>query len=134
MQCPHCNHPVPEGSLLCMYCGLPAPERDAGPELRQKSPEDAQPHNDSLSLKKITAVIAKMKSLLDAGRFEQAVYERTSLDLIRDYLSTKDDSGKLIFASYEIQDSELAPYLTQDMVEKLKLHVMDSIAQQAVQK
>jgi hypothetical protein len=128
MQCPHCNHPIPEGSLLCMYCGLPAPERSPETDERNKAPEEAQPQDDSLSLKKITAVIAKMKSLLDAGRFEQALYERMSLDLIRDYLSTKDAGGKLIFVSYEIQDSELAPYLTQDMIEKLKLHVMDSLA------
>jgi len=110
-----------------MYCGLPAPERSAEKNLRETSSEDAQPCNDALSLKKITAVIAKMKRLLDAGRFEQAIYERMSLDLIRDYLSTKDASGKLIFVSYEIQDSELAPYLTPDMVEKLKVLVMDSI-------
>jgi len=129
MQCPHCNHPIPEGSLLCMYCGLPAPERSADTHLRHEPAEKAQPRDDALSLKKITAVIAKMKSLLDAGRFEPALYERMSVDLLRDYLSTKDDSGKLIFVSYEIQDSELAPYLTQDMVEKLKLHVMDAIAE-----
>ncbi|MBM4309968.1 MAG: zinc ribbon domain-containing protein [Deltaproteobacteria bacterium] len=129
MQCPHCNHPIPEGSLLCMYCGLPAPESRADTHLRHEPAENAQPRDDALSLKKITAVIAKMKSLLDAGRFEPALYERMSIDLLRDYLSTKDDSGKLIFVSYEIQDSELAPYLTQDMVEKLKLYVMDAIAE-----
>ncbi len=128
MQCLQCNHPIPEGSLLCMYCGHPAPERSPEADPRNRAPEGAQPQDDSLSLKKITAVIAKMKSLLDAGRFDQALYERMSLDLMRDYLSTKDAGGKLIFVSYEIQDSELAPYLTQAMVEKLKQLVMDSLA------
>ncbi len=128
MQCPHCNHPIPEGSLLCMYCGLPAPEREAEQEATHVGSASADSHNAALSLEKIVAVIAKMKSLLDAGRFEQPLYERMSLDLIRDYLSTMDESGRLIFVSYEIQDSELAPYLTQDMREKLKLHIMDSLA------
>jgi hypothetical protein len=112
-----------------MYCGQPVPGRNAESETQHASSQDAEPEAEGLSLQKITAVIAKMKSLLDAGRFEQALYERMSIDLLRDYLSTKDDSGKLIFVSYEIQDSELAPYLTQDMVEKLKLYVMDTIAE-----
>ena len=111
-----------------MYCGAPVPQQALEPETAQALAAAAGSDEHGLSLNKIIAVIAKMKSLLDAGRFEQALYERMTLDLVRDYLSTMDDSKQLIFVSYEIENSELSPYVTPEMLEKLRHFVMDSIA------
>jgi len=128
MQCPKCSHDISDTSLICMYCGAPVPQQALEPETAQALAAAAGSDEHGLSLNKIIAVIAKMKSLLDAGRFEQALYERMTLDLVRDYLSTMDDSKQLIFVSYEIENSELSPYVTPEMLEKLRHFVMDSIA------
>lgn len=93
------------------------------------STEDTNPHIDAMSLEKTVAMLAKMKNLLDSGRFEANVYEHMSLDAVKDYLSTMTDSAKLIFVSYEIQDSDLGPFLTQEMIDALRKSVMDEIAQ-----
>ncbi len=84
---------------------------------------------DPLSLERTAAMLAKMKGLLENGRFDAEVYERMALDSIKDYLSTLDDGAQLIFVSYEIDDSKLAPFLTEDMIEKIKMLVMDTIAE-----
>jgi len=96
---------------------------DAGEEA------DADSETDPRSLEKTAAMLAKMKGLLDNGRFDTDVYERMALDSIKDYLSTMDDSAQLIFVTYEIGDSKLAPFLTEDMIEKIKMLVMDTIAE-----
>ena len=78
------------------------------------STEATNPHIDALSMEKTVAMLAKMKNLLDSGRFDAKVYEHMTLDAVKDYLSTMTDSAQLIFVSYEIQDSDLGPFLTQD--------------------
>jgi len=84
---------------------------------------------DPLSLKKTAAMLAKMKGLLDDGRFDIDVYERVALDSIKDYLTTLNEGAQLIFVSYEIGDSKLAPFLTEDMIEKIKIFVTDTISE-----
>lgn len=128
MQCPNCGQDISDGSLICMHCAAPVPQQALEPETAQDPAEDAVPDEGGLSLEKIIAVIAKMKSLLDADRFEQAIFERMTLDLVRDYLSAMDDGTRLIFVSYEIENSELAPFLSPGMLEKLRRSVMDSLA------
>jgi len=93
------------------------------------STKAANPHVDALSLEKTVAILAKMKNLLDSGRFDTNVYEHMALDAVKDYLSTMNDSARLIFVSYEIQDSDLRPFLTQTMIDTLRMSVMDAIAQ-----
>lgn len=93
------------------------------------STEDTPPHIDVLSLEKTVAMLAKMKNLLDSGRFDANVYEHMTLNAVKDYLSTMTDSAQLIFVSYEIQDSDLGPFLTQAMIDTLRMYVMDIIAQ-----
>lgn len=93
------------------------------------STEGTNPHIDALSMEKTVAMLAKMKNLLDRGRFDANVYEHMTLDAVRDYLSTMTDSAQLIFVSYEIQDSDLGPFLTQEMIASLRMSVMDTIAQ-----
>jgi hypothetical protein len=93
------------------------------------STEAANPHVDALSMEKTVATLAKMKTLLDSGRFDAKVYEHMALNAVKDYLSTMNDSAQLIFVSYEIQDSVLGPFLTQAMMETLRMYVMDAIAQ-----
>lgn len=127
MQCPECSHEISDTSLICMYCGAPVPQQPLEPETAEALAEAAVSGDGGLSFNRIVAVIGKMKSLLDAGRFEQAPYERMVLDLVRDYLSTMDDSKKLIFVSYEIEGSELSSFLTPGMLERLRHSVMDSI-------
>jgi hypothetical protein len=95
----------------------------------ESSTEAANPHIDALSLEKTVAMLAKMKNLLDSGRFDVNVYEHMTLDAVKDYLSTMTDSAQLIFVSYEIQDSDLGPFLTQAMIDALRMYVMDVIAQ-----
>jgi hypothetical protein len=87
------------------------------------------PHIDALSMEKTVAMLAKMKNLLDSARFDATVYEHMALDAVKDYLSTMTDSAQLIFVSYEIQDSDLGPFLTQEMIDALRMYVMDAIAQ-----
>jgi hypothetical protein len=91
--------------------------------------EGTNPHIDALSMEKTVAMLAKMKNLLDSGRFDPNVYEHMTLNAVKDYLSTMNDSAKLIFVSYEIQDSDLGPFLTQEMIDALRMSVMDDIAQ-----
>ena len=93
------------------------------------STEATNPHIDALSLEKTVAMLAKMKNLLDSGRFDANVYEHMTLNAVKDYLSTMTDSAQLIFVSYEIQDSDLGPFLTQAMIDTLRMYVMDAIAQ-----
>ena len=93
------------------------------------STEDTNSHIDALSMEKTVAMLAKMKNLLDIGRFDANVYEHMTLDAVRDYLSTMTDSAQLIFVSYEIQDSDFGPFLSQEMIASLKMSVMDTIAQ-----
>ena len=93
------------------------------------STEATNPHFGALSLEKTVAMLAKMKNLLESGRFDANVYEHMTLDAVKDYLSIMTDSAKLIFVSYEIQDSELGPFLTQAMIDTLRMSVMDAIAQ-----
>lgn len=93
------------------------------------STEATNPHIDALSMEKIVAMLAKMKNLLDSGRFDANVYEHMALDAVKDYLSPMTDSAKLIYVSYEIQDSDLGPFLTQAMIDTLRMSVMDTIAQ-----
>jgi hypothetical protein len=93
------------------------------------STQATNPHIDALSPEKTAAMLAKMKNLLDSGRFDANVYEHMALDAVKDYLSTMNDSARLIFVSYEIQDSDLGPFLTQAMMETLRMYVMDAIAQ-----
>ena len=149
MQCPKCNHPLSDDSVSCMYCGEPihgkAPVSDISEEL---SIEDMVMHTmepvtddragvceqdnseaDPLSLEKTAAMLAKMKGLLDNGRFDVDVYERVALDSIKDYLTTLNEGAQLIFVSYEIDNSKLAPFLTEDMIEKIKMFITDTIAE-----
>jgi len=84
---------------------------------------------DPLSLEKTAAMLAKMKGLLDNGRFDVDVYERVALDSIKDYLTTLNEGAQLIFVSYEIDNSKLAPFLTEDMIEKIKMFITDTIAE-----
>ena len=93
------------------------------------STEATNPHVDALSLEKTVAMLAKMKNLLDSGRFDAKVYEHMALDAVKDYISAMTDSAKLIFVSYEIQDSDLRPFLTQTMIDTLRMSVMDALAQ-----
>jgi len=93
------------------------------------STEATNPHIGVLSMEKTVAMLSKMKNLLDSGRFDVNVYEHMTLDAVRDYLSTMTDSAKLIFVSYEIQDSDLGPFLSQAMIETLRMYVMDTVAQ-----
>lgn len=151
MQCPKCNHPLSDESINCMYCGEPIPGGAAASDISEElSIEDMVMHTmaevrdkrqdageegnadseaDPLSLAKTSAMLAKMKELLDNGRFDADVYERMALDSIKDYLSTMNDGAQLIFVSYEIADSKLAPFLTEDMIEKIKMFVTDTIAE-----
>lgn len=82
-----------------------------------------------LSIEKTVAMLAKMKGLLENGRFDADVYERMALDSVKDYLATLTDETRLIFVSYEIGDSALAPFLNAEMIEKLKVSVMDEISE-----
>jgi len=108
-----------------MSCGELLKKADASGRRREPgSGEGGSP----LSLPKTVAILARMKDLLDRGRFDKALYERMALDVIRDYLSTLDDSARLIFVSYEIQDSELFPFLTGGMVAALQGTTADRIA------
>jgi hypothetical protein len=90
---------------------------------------ESQSEADPLSLEKTAAMLAKMKDLMENGRFDADVYERMALDAVKDFLSTMADSDQLIFVSYEIIDSKLAPFLNEEMLEKIKTSVMDSIAE-----
>ncbi len=132
-----------------MYCGEPihgkAPVSDISEELsiedmvmhtmepvtddRAEVCEQDNSEADPLSLEKITAMLAKMKGLLDNGRFDVDVYERVALDSIKDYLTTLNEAAQLIFVSYEIDNSKLAPFLTEAMIEKIKLFVTDTISE-----
>jgi hypothetical protein len=93
------------------------------------STEATNPHIDALSMEKTVAMLARMKNLLDSGRFDANVYEHMALDAVKDYLSPMTDSAQLIFVSYEIQDSDLGPFLSQEMIDMLRMYVMDTIAQ-----
>jgi hypothetical protein len=150
MQCPKCNHPLSDESLNCVYCGEPIPGRapvlegaeplsiedmvkhtmEEGQDRRKEDRrKDAGSEADPLSLEKTASMLAKMKDLMKNGRFDANVYERMALDAVRDFLSAMDDSDQLIFVSYEIADSKLAPFLTEEMIAKIKASVMDSIAE-----
>jgi hypothetical protein len=52
-----------------------------------------------------------------------------ALDSIKDYLLTLNDGTRLIFVSYEIESSGFAPFLNQEMIEKIRTLVMDEISQ-----
>jgi len=80
-------------------------------------------------MEKTVNMLAKMKALLDKGRFDADVYERMVLDTIKDYLLTLNDETRLIFVSYEIESSGFAPFLNEEMIEKIKTFVMDEISQ-----
>jgi hypothetical protein len=95
----------------------------------ESSAETTNSHINVLSMEKTVAMLSKMKNLLDSGRFEANVYEHMSLDAVKDYLSTMTDSAKLIFVSYEIQESDLGQFLTEEMIDALRKSVMDDIAQ-----
>jgi hypothetical protein len=149
MQCPKCNHPLSDDSVSCMYCGEPvhggAPVSDTSEDLsiedmvmhtmepvkdeREGVCEEDNSEADPLSLEKIAAMLAKMKGLLDNGRFDVDVYERVALDCIKDYLTTLNEGAQLIFVSYEIDNSKVAPFLTEDMIEKIKMFVTDTISE-----
>jgi hypothetical protein len=147
MQCPKCNHPLSDDSVSCMYCGEPihgvAPAPDTSEDLSiedmvmhtmepvkdERVCEEDKTEADPLSLEKIAAMLAKMKGLLDNGRFDVDVYERVALDCIKDYLTTLNEGAQLIFVSYEIDNSKLAPFLTEDMIEKIKMFVTDTISE-----
>ena len=154
MQCPKCNHPLSDDSVSCMYCGesihggAPAPDIPAPDTSEELSIEDMVMHTmepvkdepegvceednseaGPLSLAKTAAMLAKMKGLLDNGRFDVEVYERVALDSIKDYLTTLNEGAQLIFVSYEIDNSTLAPFLTEDMIEKIKMFITDTIAE-----
>ena len=157
MQCPKCNHPLSDASVSCMYCGEPVPGKAPAPDTpapaisvpdtsEELSIEDMVMHTmepvkdergreednseaDPLSLEKTAAMLAKMKGLLDNGRFDVEVYERVALDSIKDYLTTLNEGAQLIFVSYEIDNSKLGPFLTEDMIEKIKMFVTDTISE-----
>ncbi len=93
------------------------------------SDEDVDPTADALSMEKTVAMLAKMKGLLDKGRFDADVYERMALDSIKDYLLTLNDGTRLIFVSYEIESSGFAPFLNEEMIEKIRTLVMNEISQ-----
>ena len=92
-------------------------------------PDEDNAEADSLSLAKTAAMLAKMKGLLDNGRFDVDVYERVALDSLKDYLTTLNEGAQLIFVSYEIDNSKLAPFLNEDMIEKIKMFVTDTISE-----
>lgn len=98
-------------------------------QTEDESSAEANPPTDALSMEKTVLMLAKMKNLLDSDRFDVTVYEHMTLDAVKDYLSTMTDSAQLIFVSYEIQDSDLGPFLTREMIDTLRMHVMDAIAQ-----
>jgi hypothetical protein len=151
MQCPKCNHPLSDESAHCVYCGEPirraAPVFDVSEDMSieemvrhtmegiKDKPEGAckgageGSAANPVSLEKTAGMLAKMKDLMENGRFDADVYERMALDTIKDFLFTMDDGAQLIFVSYEIADSKLAPFLTEDIIGKIKQFVMDTIAE-----
>jgi hypothetical protein len=91
--------------------------------------ESVSSDKNPLSIENTVAMLAKMKGLLENGRFDAAVYERMALDSVKDYLTTLTDETRLIFVSYEIADSALGQFLNAEMMEKLKVSVMDEISE-----
>jgi hypothetical protein len=98
-------------------------------DVTSASDKDVDPIADALSMEKTVAMLAKMKGLLDKGRFDADVYERMALDTIKDYLLTLNDETRLIFVSYEIESSGFAPFLNEEMIERMRTFVMDEISQ-----
>jgi hypothetical protein len=82
----------------------------------------------ALSFEKLIAVIDKMKATYNDGQIEYSNYKQMVVEMVKDYISTLDNSVKIHFVVNEISASELAEYLDDEMLKDLRAFVISSVS------
>lgn len=82
----------------------------------------------AISLKKTLRLLSQMQDSFHKGKIEISIYERMATDIVKDYISSLDDSIKVNFVANGITDSELLVYLTDEMLNNIRAFVISSVA------